>query len=290
MVNEEVALPGATLSTYRSGQGAPLVLLHGGPGGEFAPLARVASMIDYVAEVFGYDQRASGRSTGEGPFTVATWLEDLQGLRVHWEVESWIVAGHSFGAALALAYAALFPSRSMGLIFMSCLPALMGSYERGKDEYRQNRLNRIPPEERSAYDALRQRREGAAGDVRRGIDRSMARIAVRAEFADKTVADQYLPEILDELERTNWVVNRELGDDYDRFASQPSFDAGVRSYPNPALVIHGDPDCRPMWAAEELTRRLPNARLLNVRDAGHLPWLERESVIRKELREFVSTI
>lgn len=79
IVNEEVALPGATLSTYRSGQGAPLVLLHGGPGGEFAPLARVASMIDDVAEVFGYDQRASGRSTGEGPFTVATWLEDLQG-------------------------------------------------------------------------------------------------------------------------------------------------------------------------------------------------------------------
>ena len=58
-------------------------------------------MIDYVAEVFGYDQRASGRSTGEGPFTVATRVEDLQGLRVHWGVESWIVAGHSFGGTRA---------------------------------------------------------------------------------------------------------------------------------------------------------------------------------------------
>jgi proline iminopeptidase len=50
---------------------------------------------------------------------MAEAVADLEALRAHWGLPTWVVGGHSFGATLALAYALTHPDRTRGLIYLS---------------------------------------------------------------------------------------------------------------------------------------------------------------------------
>ncbi|HEX4212899.1 MAG TPA: hypothetical protein VIA06_06185 [Candidatus Dormibacteraeota bacterium] len=63
---ESIEVAGARLWTSTTGSGPPMVLYHGGPGGNSA-FGRLTPMLDGIARVHVYDQRACGRSTGPGP-------------------------------------------------------------------------------------------------------------------------------------------------------------------------------------------------------------------------------
>ncbi|HEY7907477.1 MAG TPA: alpha/beta fold hydrolase, partial [Thermomicrobiales bacterium] len=103
VVQEDVEVRNATLWTAHQGSGPPLVFCQGGPG-LWDYLAPVAAMVDDLVTVYRYDQRACGRSSGGPPHDVATAIADLEALRAHWGLTEWIVAGHSWGASLALLY------------------------------------------------------------------------------------------------------------------------------------------------------------------------------------------
>ncbi len=97
---------------------APIVFLHGGPGGGCSPdMRRFFDPKRWRAVLF--DQRGCGRST---PFselrenTVEHLVEDIERLREHLEIERWVVFGGSWGSTLALAYAQAYPERVSGLI------------------------------------------------------------------------------------------------------------------------------------------------------------------------------
>ena len=63
-----------------SGAGPPLVLCHGGPG-MWDYLGPLAQLVDDRATVVRYDQRGCGRSPGDGPFSIAQSVADLDELR-----------------------------------------------------------------------------------------------------------------------------------------------------------------------------------------------------------------
>src|SRR3954453_5584332 len=97
---ETVAVDRAALWTATTGDASTgVVLCHGGPGLS-DNLGNLAGMIYDLAVVHRYDQRAGGRSTGDPPFTVDRYVDDLEGLRAHWDHPSWIVGGHSWGGWL----------------------------------------------------------------------------------------------------------------------------------------------------------------------------------------------
>jgi proline iminopeptidase len=110
---------GAELLYVTQGGGrTALVLCHGGPG-MWDYLEPVADMLNDIATVVRFDQRACGRSSGCGPYTVARFVADLESLRVHLACERWIVGGHSWGATLALAYACAHPDRTQAVVYVS---------------------------------------------------------------------------------------------------------------------------------------------------------------------------
>src|ERR671922_2421357 len=116
---------GARLWTVTEGDGRPVALCHGGPGGTdtLAPLARL--LVD-GCRVHRYEQRACGRSSGGRPFTMRRWVADLDALRRHGGHRRWVVVGHSFGAAVALAYALEHPDRTEAIVYLSCVVRLEG--------------------------------------------------------------------------------------------------------------------------------------------------------------------
>ncbi len=106
---------GIKLWTTSHGSGIPVVLCSGGPGC-CDYLAPVASMLDDMAWMIRFEHRGCGRSDHVPPYTVDTCLADLEMIRQHYQIDRWIVAGHSWGADLALIYALHYPEHVHGFI------------------------------------------------------------------------------------------------------------------------------------------------------------------------------
>jgi proline iminopeptidase len=100
---------------------APLVAIHGGPGFSsyyLEPLFRLSSHF----EVTLYDQAGCGRARRAGPrklFTIESFVDELEALRVAVGAERIVPLGHSFGGLIAVEYALRFPARVERLILAS---------------------------------------------------------------------------------------------------------------------------------------------------------------------------
>jgi proline iminopeptidase len=109
---------GANIWTIQTGQGFPVMLCNGGAGC-CDYLEPVAQMLDAMNRVIRFEQRGCGRSDPAPPYDVETCLADLENIRNYYHVDRWIIAGHSWGADLALLYALEHTSRVAGLICIS---------------------------------------------------------------------------------------------------------------------------------------------------------------------------
>ena len=104
-------------------EGISALYLHGGPGsGASAGQRRLFDPARFRTVLF--DQRGAGRSRplAEEPDenlatnTTQHLIADIELLRVHLEVERWVLLGLSWGTTLALAYAQAHPSRVAGAV------------------------------------------------------------------------------------------------------------------------------------------------------------------------------
>jgi proline iminopeptidase len=99
-------------------EGSAALVLHGGPGSGGSPaLARGFDPQRY--RVVAFDQRGAGRSTPRGETRhnrTELLIADIEALRHHLGIERWLVVGGSWGATLALAYAARHPEAVDGLL------------------------------------------------------------------------------------------------------------------------------------------------------------------------------
>ena len=105
----------ARLWSTAGGRGTPHLMFNGGPGADDY-LGPVADMIDDLCRVIRFEPRGCGRSDWDGNYDLDTLLTDGEAVRRDHGAERCIVAGHSFGSNLALAYALRHPSRVLGLI------------------------------------------------------------------------------------------------------------------------------------------------------------------------------
>jgi proline iminopeptidase len=276
---------GARLWTVTHGEGRPMICCHGGPGGTdtLAPLAR---MIADMARVHRYDQRACGRSSGGPPFTMARWIADLEGLRRHWGHRRWVVAGHSFGAALALAYALEHPERTEAIVYLSCVVRLHGQPD-WYDQYRQARRERMTPELRRRYLELRRRRD-AATVPSPALEAELRMLSARTDFADPTGAEQLVEQQQAELAAVNSEVNRTLGVDFQHYFAHPALRERLRALDIPVLLVHGEADPRPLAAVQALATQLRHSRLVVLDGVAHFPYLEAPSDLRRVLRTWLA--
>jgi proline iminopeptidase len=100
--------------------GIPLVLLHGGPGGNAYPIEQ--SVGDGLAEsltVIFYDQRGCGRSdrpSDHDSYCISRLVADLEDLRSALEIDRIVPWGVSYGCQLAAEYTVAHPERVARLV------------------------------------------------------------------------------------------------------------------------------------------------------------------------------
>ena len=98
--------------------GVPVVFLHGGPGAGSNPAHRRFFDPEFYRIVI-FDQRGAGRSR---PFaslecnTTDHLVGDIELLRQHLNIHSWLAFGGSWGSTLALVYALRYADRCLGLV------------------------------------------------------------------------------------------------------------------------------------------------------------------------------
>jgi proline iminopeptidase len=98
--------------------GVPVLFLHGGPGAGLSPQHRRFFDPDHYRIIL-FDQRGAGKSTPLGEWrnnTTQLLIEDIETLRVRFNVAQWLVFGGSWGSTLALAYGEAHPERCLGFI------------------------------------------------------------------------------------------------------------------------------------------------------------------------------
>ena len=98
--------------------GIPVVFLHGGPGGGVEPLYRQYFNPEKYRIIL-FDQRGCGQSTPHAELKEnTTWdlVADIEKIRLHLNIENWIVFGGSWGSTLALTYAISYPRICKALI------------------------------------------------------------------------------------------------------------------------------------------------------------------------------
>ncbi|MCG9134449.1 alpha/beta hydrolase [Candidatus Poribacteria bacterium] len=280
MYQEEILqINGVRLWTAIQGTGQPMVLCHGGPGG-YDYLAPVADMTSDLCRVIRYDQRGSGRSQPVGPYDVSTFVDDLEGLRKHFNFERWIVGGHSWGAGLALAYAVRFPARTIAVLHI----AGTGIDDQWHEAYRENRLNALSESEREEYERLRaQRGQAEDADGERILNRLRA-LSRMTDVFDPNQVDN-LPSF-DEYFVSN-EANEKVGADWKNYTKDSKFRQSVYNLSMPVLFLHGACDPRPVHFIETLAAKLSRSRLASIPESGHYPWIEKPDEVKSSLRQFV---
>jgi 3-oxoadipate enol-lactonase len=244
------------------GSGPPLLLLHGFPF-SLAIWSEVASRIGDAARVVAPDLRGHGRSDKpEGPYTMEVLAQDVLGLADALGLESFVLGGHSMGGYVAFRVAAHVPERLRGLVLVATRAE--ADTEEAKAR-RRAAVERIQREGKAPF--LEEFLAGLVSDRTR-TDRPQ--VLEQARAVAEAVPEHVLVACLDGM--------RERRDSRELLTR-----VGV-----PALVVVGGADrVTPPEAARSMAEALPQARLVTVPDAGHLPMLEAPEVTAASLRAFL---
>jgi proline iminopeptidase len=235
-----------------------------------------------------FDQRGSGLS--ERPvnrdYAIATMIDDIEALRREFGTPKIAVMGHSFGAILALEYAAKYPINVSHVIIVAglwdtqvqCPLRLSRFAELRPDVYARARNDTIAPDSsrRNECDIELRARNGL-GDDRRVFD-------LQTIFVDSTLAAR--------LDSVNNARNIVYGSEVNRAVMA----AGMNRYrftqfqavTMPALVIAGKHDGAAIPAGlRPLAEKLPHARYVEFENSGHFVYLDEADRFAKEVTAFV---
>jgi len=263
---------GTELWTAVSGTGPPVVCLHGGPG-LWDYLAPLAALLDEEFTIVRFDQRGCGRSTGHrGPFTIEQAVEDLDQVRAAHGFSRWAVAGHSWGAELALRYAARYPDRTAAVAYIAGVGAGNGY----RDAHVAELHRRLGPD-RERWAALSAMPAGARTPAE---EREMCLLQWRTVFSPGPDAAGHalaLWETRPPGAVINMAANQELWHDRE---TEDLRQAAAR-VTCPVTMIFGHDDPRPWAASDSLLAALPAASRTVLSDAGHAPWAERPADTRR---------
>jgi pimeloyl-ACP methyl ester carboxylesterase len=263
------------IQVHKQGASGPLVIvLHGGPAavGEAAPIARGLAGACQILEPW---QRGSGSI----PLSVARHIADL-----HEVVKACCtgcrpaLVGESWGAMLALAYAAAHPDAAGPIVLIGC-----GSFD---PESRERLHSTLEERMDSSLRQQLQRLQIEVQDAQRRLARAYELTMSLYDFDLLADAQPQQPS-----EPFDVQAHLETWQDMVRLQEQGVYPAAFAAIKSPVLMLHGADDPHPgKMIRDSLLPFLPQLNYHELSRCGHRPWFERYA--REELfsvlREWLS--
>ena len=275
------------------GRGAPLVIVHGGPGAShdyflpyLLPLARHNRLILI-------DERGSGRSGKlENPkgYTVENMVEDVEAVRQSLVLGKISLLGHSYGGVLAQAYALKYQKNLSHLILASTF-----SSTKAMNEVFVRMKEKMSPELRERIDKLE-----AAGLFGHGKDYEKNRYT--SEYMIAAWGEGYFPYVYhnhpdanyDPIAQGNtaWDLYREMLGEHGEFI----IDGNLKSveYADklpgihvPTLIICGDHDESDPSLSRYMHDKIAGSALVVVPQSGHMAFVDQPGMYIRSVDDFL---
>jgi proline iminopeptidase len=286
--------------------GPPALVVHGGPGGWNSPAWR-RSFDPERHRIILFDQRNCGRSRRHASDPAADMslnttghlIRDMEQLREHLGVRTWLLRGGSWGVTLSLAYAERYPERVSGMILAS-----VTSTRRSELEWLYRGAGRIFPEAWARFrDFAGNGRFGLPTDTEPPITELLASYSALMEDPDPDVRARAATEWLAwedavismESHGTPGQYSDQLDDEklamvricshyfaHDGFLEDGVLirDAGQLAG-IPGVLIHGRADISsPLITAWELAQAWPDAELVVIEESGHTGGMAMREALR----------
>ena len=254
---ETVNVNGIQLAYERRGKGTPLVLLHGFPLDHHL-WDEVVPLLEDTFDVILPDLRGFGESTTvDSPYSMDDYASDIAGLLDQLGIQKAAIVGHSMGGYAALGFARMYPERVSGLGLVSS-QVLADAPERKEGRYK------------------------SAADVEaNGIE------SVVATMTPKFTADEELQSYARaSMERQGPAAY--IGA-LKAMAERADSTSLLSSLNFPVVVVHGDADALiPIDRAREVKEALPQAHLVEISGAGHMPMMEAKEKTAQALKHLAS--
>jgi len=254
---ETVKLKSVRLAYARRGQGVPMMLVHGYPL-DHSIWETVAGSLERTFDLIMPDLRGFGRSsTVDTPYTMDDLAEDLAGLLDALQIPETIIAGHSMGGYVALAFLSRFPTRTRGLALVSSQTAADPS-DRKEGRYRT--ASEVAENGTTPVVAAMAPKLSANPDVQQAMTRLM----------EKQSAAGIIGALRAMAER--------------RDASSLLMSLRI-----PVTLVHGDADLLiPIDRAREVKAVVPHAHLVELAGVGHMPMLDAPAETAAALSRFAT--
>jgi proline iminopeptidase len=275
------------------GRGAPLFVVHGGPGAShdyflphLLPLARTNRLV-FI------DERGSGRSErleDAKRYTVAAMVEDMEAVRRALGLGRVNLLGHSFGGVLAQAYALKYPQNLSSLILCSTFHTTKAINKALADI-----KGAMAPELRERIEKME--RNGLYGQ---GQPWQWGRYP--DDYMKAAWAEGYFPYLYQNRPdpgydpapgpMMGWDVYREMWGSTGEYVVDGNlagldYSEQLRKVRVPTLVTAGDHDESAPWIAEEMAKLVPGARLVIFPKSGHMTFVDQPVMFRKAVDDFV---
>jgi pimeloyl-ACP methyl ester carboxylesterase len=253
---EAIQINGIQQAYSRSGQGMPLVLIHGYPF-DHTIWYDMVPFLENDFELLLPDLRGFGLSgVVESPFTIADMASDIAGLLDHLDIEKAYIAGHSMGGYIALAFAQQYPKRVLGLGLVS------------------TRAIADTPEQK-------QGRYAAADEVlRSGVQ------PVAESMPTKLTPDERVQAFV----RSLIVAQRPAGlvGALKAMAERDDSTSILSGFEFPVVIVHGKGDeLIPVQRAQEIKAAIPHAVLMELPGIGHMPMMENPQATATTLKNLL---
>jgi 3-oxoadipate enol-lactonase len=256
-----VSAAGIEFNYERSGSGSTLVLLHG-LGGDATGWELDAEVFERHHDVVRWDARGHGKSTkAPGPYSPELFASDLAAFLTAIGVERAHVLGISMGGVVAQRFALDFPRMVDGLLLLST------SSEVGPQATEFWEKSARAVEERGFSESQVSNR-GFALKYMAEHQEDVAAMAARQALNDPK----------------SWAASA-------RAVSAYNWTADLARVAAPTLILQGlDDVLTPPGGSVIMSRRIPNSRLLMLKECGHGIPLEQPEVYRQSVLAFLAGV